>query len=730
MSATVPVERETNATASGRLHAEELILESRVEEFFQQDEILSIDELRIMLESATMPSGYKIANCENSILIYLLNFDDVPSISASFTINEDCSFSACRNQKPVPKTVFSMLGETVQKLSDLLNALAVLKNIEQDEEFDWISTAIKCLQMARSHSQSNEKQSKLSFLVEQLNLLSISSKNRYRFSSSLLITAYSIHLASSSAYNRLRQQEVLSLPSTKTLQRVTQHVSPENCSVNIEYFKKRIAKLTYFEKHVNLIFDEVYIAKRLEYSKAHQSVLGLTAENSIASTILCFMVASVAGDYRDIVLMIPLSKISHSLILLNFWQIVKTLTEIGFCIVSVTADNHSSNRKAFLNLLGGTWKDSMDNPHNPSLPIHVLFDSTHNIKNFYNNLVNKKEFTYPDGPSTSQCKLEHLSQLMEEETPMTLKLAPHLSNRFIDPSNFERLSTKPALAVFNEKTVAALEFYNKPGFLETASLLEKVTKVWKILNVKSPSIGKAKRDIFKDPIRHSDDWKLDHLLQFRDFLKTWQQQSSKGLTKETCLAWCQTLSSTVALAKFLINSGFYYVLLGKLQSDPIEERFGWYRQMHGANYYVSARQIFESERKIKVLSLTKFSSYNLDELGHGELTPVNENLIEAFFDKLSPHDVEPDLSDLNAIYYVTGALVKSLLKNGCVKCKEMLSDPSDIELPSNNDPDFRIFFDNLNRSGLTAPSEIIFNFTYKLWELFTQIENDYDALCQ
>ena len=58
------------------------------------------------------------------------------------------------------------------------------------------------------------------------------------------------------------------------------------------------------------------------------------------------------------------------------------------------------------------------------------------------------------------------------------------------------------------------------------------------------------------------------------------------------------------MAQYLIQQhNFSYVLLGKLQSDPIEGRFGMYRQLNGASYFVSVRQILLAEKKIRVLNL-------------------------------------------------------------------------------------------------------------------------------
>ena len=60
--------------------------------------------------------------------------------------------------------------------------------------------------------------------------------------------------------------------------------------------------------------------------------------------------------------------------------------------------------------------------------------------------------------------------------------------------------------------------------------------------------------------------------------------------------------------------GFKYVLLGHIQSDTIEGRFGHIRQLRGANYFISMRQLYESDRKLRTLSWLKCSQTSLQEI--------------------------------------------------------------------------------------------------------------------
>ena len=86
-----------------------------------------------------------------------------------------------------------------------------------------------------------------------------------------------------------------------------------------------------------------------------------------------------------------------------------------------------------------------------------------------------------------------------------------------------------------------------------------------------------------------------------EYLDFWEKSGKRGLTKETFLAVRQICLAAADVAEYLQQKeDFVYVLLGQIQSDPIEKRFGWYRQLSGGNYYISVRQILESEKSIRI----------------------------------------------------------------------------------------------------------------------------------
>ena len=100
-----------------------------------------------------------------------------------------------------------------------------------------------------------------------------------------------------------------------------------------------------------------------------------------------------------------------------------------------------------------------------------------------------------------------------------LKIAHKLTETVLHPKGFEKVNVKLAVSLLHESTIAALKEH---GFSNTAAVLELFSKRWSILNVLYPDLGKRKRDIFRDPVRSLDDWKLDYLLDFSVYIIYWE----------------------------------------------------------------------------------------------------------------------------------------------------------------------------------------------------------------
>ena len=253
------------------------------------------------------------------------------------------------------------------------------------------------------------------------------------------------------------------------------------------------------------------------------------------------------------------------------------------------------------------------------------------------------------------------------------------------------------------------------------------------MNVKSRHKGKHKRNISMDPVRSSADWKLKFLEQFSHFLKQWEESRKPGLSRETFFALKHSCLALSECAKFLLDRrGFNFILLGRLQSDGIESRFGWLRQLSGANYLISTKQVLDSDRKIRALSLVKFSGLSLSDIDNvlpdsadGESTVV-DNLADAISEATTDSEW-PSSNDASIIFYISGAIARSIVQlTKCDHCREALINPDTLEpfqLDEFLDYKASTFLDCINRGGLTRPSDYTFMVSVQCWQTFENIRN-------
>ena len=224
-------------------------------------------------------------------------------------------------------------------------------------------------------------------------------------------------------------------------------------------------------------------------------------------------------------------------------------------------------------------------------------------------------------------------------------------------------------------------------------------------------------------------------------LESWKSSHRPGFTHPTFTAWIQTLRGVAGLCEDLLGiCDFQYVLTGKLLSDPLEARFGCYRQMSGANYLLSVKQLFDSEKKLRVLNKLADLQRALDNdfnvtqefqpLAVPE-TPLRNVLTDDLREAGSAEDVPRE--DQNIVFYVSGYIGRSISKaNHCEMCKKILiadqtvsidTEPNTSDTPDIAESDRRILFDLANRGALSAPTEYCFHICLTVYQYFLQVFN-------
>lgn len=716
----------------------------------KSDVVKSLDELLERLEEEKPPEigEFVSKRLDNNVLYILLDLEnEVPYVVCSVLFKQSLEVTVTNGNKVVGKDAYSHLlsNGRICSFANALKLLDLLKSIKVDsiDLQRYVACAMDAIDNAIYISTDELVTRKLDFVNEQLHLI-LKVKNNRRYSQQLTVWSLICYSISPSCYQSIVNDDVLCVPSVSTIRRLISKVPCKSEESTSSYLKQRIANLNDYERLVLLMVDEIYVNKKLEFCGG--TFFGILDDGSCAGTIVSFMIKSVCGKYKDMVALYPASKLTASQLHEYFINTLQLLTQCGFTVVALSVDNAAVNRSFFVKYLcNGNLSTRFTNPFS-SEPIYLLFDPTHNLKNIYNNLQSRKVFHCPsfrDNESSFIVDFNHIEQLYHIEKLKPLKLAHKLKACVFNPKSIEKTSTKFASSIFHESTCNALKFY--ANFLGkqwsgTVQFLEIINKLWCILNVKSPYKGFHKRDVTQNPIYTILDVRFVFLTQMSDFLLRWSQSGLPGLSKETNTAVRHTILVLIDLCHYLLQEKrFYYIMLGAFQSDDLEQRFGWYRQLSGGNYNISVRQVFESERKIKINSLAKFScitmNFQEDFFLNNTLTNHDDTLAAArcFADKITSLSnlFDFDDGDYAVAFYVAGyasnVIRKTVQCQFCISlfvgCFETPVTPPVFEAGCDKTLAER-FMQQVNRGGLVYPSNSVFNLCLMCCFVFSSITQD------
>jgi len=515
------------ASSSSRRENAAIKLE-KCDSFLKEDQIESFDDLVSKLSKEHETHGYMLHQTEMGINLLHLTKQQPLSILASIFINIDLEVIIYQNQQAMPPSSYKHIlsANKVTLLSQVLNLMALAK-IKQESDKNiaeiFLYNITKLLNDFFLTTENDQVLPFIKFVKEQLQLV-FTNKHQRRYSSELLIMAYVIFSSSPKTYERILEENVIMLPSIKTLKKITMNLDKRTGLDDKKYLQMRYSKLNAFDRNVIIMIDEIYLSKRIEATGGQ--IFGLTENCEVATTALCFMIKSLSSGYKDMVGIYPMKNLKAKTQKQCYDKIMQLLYEIGFNVIGISVDNAAANRKFYKDFLcDGTWKSSVKNSLTGG-EIFLIFDPTHVIKNVYNNFLSRKVFKLPAMlPILTESVTGNFSDIesvYNSECHKPLRIAHKLSETVLKPKTIEKVNVKLALSLLHESTVTALKQY---GYYDTAAVLDLFLKFWSILNVSSPTIGKHKRDIVRDPVNSPDDWKLDFLQDFGSLMTVWEHST-------------------------------------------------------------------------------------------------------------------------------------------------------------------------------------------------------------
>lgn len=719
-------QRSGASSSSQRLEAENTRIESEIENFEESDVIEDLNSLLNKFnESLTKPSNFFLCPSENREKLVFLNVDTSakPTLCQSVTVFDDLSFVVYDNHHTViPPNVYETsmrFCKRILRFSDFLNLLASVASVSSDPT---IETVLNLLNTICETETVPGVARKLAFLTEQLELVSRPPGPLNRYSMSLVTTSILWKAHSTACYKSILQENVLTLPSIRTLRRIGQKFSHVNDDT-LKYLQLRASKLNSHEKTVILLFDEIHVFQSIDYKDG--AFVGLAADSGEpAKTILCFMIKSLSSKYSDIVAAIPTHRLVMNDLKKSCLQILEVVMKAGFNVIALCCDNHPVNRSFYNDLSCGDINAPCSNPCDPDKKLFLLLDPIHTIKNVYNLFQKRCVFDFPKD-QFSNVNFSHVKDMYNLESEMSLRKAHKLTSVVFNPTNIQRTSAKLAFSLFHESTVAALRYYSidHPHWQGTCDFLSYIADLVKILNIRSSTVGGRRREDLQLPFSSNSDERLDLLLNYANFFEAWRSSRKPGLSAETFTAVINACFVVRQLILHLLEEcDFKYAITGYLQSDAIESRFGQYRQMSGGNFFVSVTQVLESEKKIKLVSLLKHSGIALSTIVESNEIDVN-SAPPLNLDFVPECDISE--SEQEIVFYVSGYCANKIRKNvSCSRCLSFVL--SETNLPLVDQP--TNFFKIVNRGGLKCPADDTYEVCCTSYRIFCMIkESQFDS---
>ena len=228
---------------------------------------------------------------------------------------------------------------TVNIFSEIIQIIEYLHSLNcqsiavKDELKDSVEKLVRLMD-----SVDELAQPKLKFIIEQNQLAFMHVKHR-RYPPDFLSTCVLWEITYSNLYRQIRNEGLLTIPSLRYIKKLTSAITVETGLTDqpMRYLKARIAKLKNRERIRSLIFDEVYVAKRCEFSRSTGQIFGME-DGQPTKTLITVMFKSVAAHYEDLIAMVPLVKIDSSMLYQLFTSVLKAISEIGYDVAVSLVD--------------------------------------------------------------------------------------------------------------------------------------------------------------------------------------------------------------------------------------------------------------------------------------------------------------------------------------------------------------------------------------------------------
>ncbi|KAF0704147.1 Transposable element P transposase, partial [Aphis craccivora] len=403
----------------------------------------------------------------------------------------------------------------------------------------------------KQHFKPYKKKQKIN-IKEFLHLVefpSISSKS---------LLSLSLYYKSPSTYKYMRKNKII-LPGESTVRCWLNSISYSTgfSPRYMEQIKLKVSCMSFQEKKVTILLDEISIKKAIEYNKALDIIEGyedlgtLGRTNKIGSYALVIMIRCLYVNCKfPFCYFFTGNRIKGDNLTNILKECVIKLLELGLVPSAVVCDQGSQNRRMF-SLLGATY-------NNPSVDINgqklfLIYDMPHLIKSLRNNLL--------DVILHGRC----------------VKLHP-----LILPQTLSKMSCKLAIQIFSRSVAASIKTCVSTGELKTKNALDTANFIENVNDMFDSANSKHLHDANPNrrPLSKRNSQVLQNLKNFCIFFDKAVKINLKNnkVTTSPCfigLKW--TLTAIIGIyesEKIIMNQHIsnkeYFLMTNKLTQDPLK----------------------------------------------------------------------------------------------------------------------------------------------------------------
>lgn len=510
-------------------------------------------------------------------------------------------------------------------------------------------------------------------------------------------------------------------------------------------FKLKVQTMTDHDKECLLAFDEMTLRSAVSYDPRRDCLEGLedlgenfSRNKCLATHALAFMVRGLHSKWKQ-----PLgyfvtgstmkAEILKDLVL----QAVDKCIEVGLKPCIVLCDQGANNRSCFIKHLGVTVTKPFFT-HNDR-EVFVYWDTPHLIKNIRNNLK-ANGFTV-DG---HQISWDHIRAFYEQDCKLERRIAPKLTQKHLDVPGFSAMRVRLATQVLSHSVATGLDLFANIGALpkealHTATFCENFDFLFNALNSMNLKSSKPYAHAITEDSSH---WAFfEKMLPYLRSIKPVNRASLPSIE-----GWIHNIG---VLKMIFPKLGFSFLLTNRLNQDCLENMFCQIRSKCGSadnpdtklfraairDYMVDQLLLSSTSSNCQedvdsflfsLNSLTDTSKSTTPE-NHAAMVVAAESLpdstpIVVFTEHDYSHVIPTDtlsIQNENIEVYISGYIVKKLLKTVCESCTKIIT-TTDLDEQKLQFIRLKNYAMPDNQKGLCIPAACVVNLVSKADKFYCQ----------